>query len=110
MSKLILSVLLVVGLAHAATPQDKSVLVMDKEDGGFWRGFETNKECLGLHAIRMSDHETFRWALAIAGTGRGNFEVLLTEMPTKHNMFFGTNIPKGMGRACKTIKEAINKP
>lgn len=107
MKRVMLSVLLMFGVARAATPEDKNVLVMDGLDGSLWRGFETNKACLGLRAIKMSDRETFRWSLAVAGNGRGDYEVLLIEMPTKHNVFFGTNIPKGVGRACKTIKDEI---
>jgi hypothetical protein len=107
MKTVILSVLLLVGLAQAATPEDKNVLVMDGEDGGLWHSFEGNKACLGLRAVKMSDHETFRWSLAVAGNGRGNYEVLLIEMPIKHNVFFGTNISKGISRACSTIKEEI---
>jgi hypothetical protein len=105
MKTIMLCVLLGVGLAQASTPEDKNVLVMDGESGDLWRSFETNKDCLGLRAVRMSDHETFRWALSVAGNGHGAFEVLLIEMPTKHNVFFGTNIPKGVSRACKAIKE-----
>ena len=110
MKKLILSVLLLVGLAHSATPEDVNVLVMDGQDGSLWRSFENNKGCLGLRAMKMfdkSDRETFRWAMSVAGNARGRFEVLLIEMPTKHNIFFGTNIPKGVSHACKTIKEEI---
>ena len=110
MKNLILNVLLLVGLAHAATPEDVNVLVMDGQDGGLWRSFETNKACLGLRAVKMfdkSDPATFRWALSVSGNAHGSFEVLVIEMPTKHNFFFGTNIPKGVSRACKTIKEEI---
>jgi len=112
MKSLMLSVLLMVGLAHAATPEDKNVLVMDLdgENGGLWHSFETNKACLGLRAMKLfdkSDPELFRWALSTVGNGRGSAEVLLIEMPTKHDVFFGTNIPKGVGRACKTIKKEI---
>jgi len=103
-----------VGLSHAAaTPEeDMNVLVMDGEDGGLWRAFETNKACLGLRAIKLfdrSDPALFRWALAVAGNGHGSDEVALIERPTKHHIFFGTNIPKGVGRACKVIKEAIRE-
>jgi hypothetical protein len=112
MKTLVLSVLLMVGLTHAAKPEDKNVLVMDGENGGLWRSFEVNKACLGLRAVKLfdkSERESWRWALSVAGNGHGDFEVLLIEMQTKHNVFFGTNIPKGVGRACKTIKEAIKE-
>jgi hypothetical protein len=109
MKRVMLSVLLMIGFARAATPEDQKVLVMDGEDGGLWRSFESNKACLGLRALKLSDRETFRWSLAVAGNGRGEFEVLLIEMPTKHNVFFGTNISKGVSRACSTIKEEIKR-
>jgi hypothetical protein len=109
MKRLILSVVLMSGVAHAATPEDKNVLVLDGEGGGLWRGFETTKACLGLHAIKTSDRETFRWSLVIAGNGRGDYEVFLIEMPTKHNVFFGTNISEGVSRACTNIKEEIKR-
>lgn len=109
MKTVMLIVLLMIGVAHASTSEEKNVLVMDGEDGGLWRGFETNKACLGLRAIKLSDRETFRWSLAVAGSGRGSFEVLLIEMPTKRNLFFGTNISKGVSRACSTIKEEIKR-
>ncbi len=85
---------------------------MDSEGGGLWRSFQSSKECLGLHALTMfdrSNRETFRWGLSVAGNDNGVYEVLLTEMPTKHNVFFGTKIPKGVSSACKAIKDTIKE-
>jgi hypothetical protein len=112
MKILVLSVLLTVGVAARAgtLEEDMNVLVMDSQDGGLWRAFESNKTCLGLRAVRLfdrSDSALLRWGLAVVGNGHGNYEVLLIERPTKHNIFFGTNIRKGVGRACKVIQEAI---
>jgi hypothetical protein len=107
MRRVILSALLLAGLAQAATPEDKNVLVMNTEDSGLWRSFEGNRACLGLRAVTMSDREPFRWSLAIAGNGRGKDEVLLIEMPTKHDVFFGTNISKGVSHACTAIKQDL---
>jgi hypothetical protein len=109
---LTLNVLLIVGLANAASPEDRNVLVMDGEESSLWRSFESSEACLGLRAVKMFDNsnrETFRWSISIAGDGRGDFEVLLSEMPTKHNVFYGTDIPKGVSRACKTIKGEIKR-
>jgi hypothetical protein len=110
MKKLILAVLAFVTLTHASTPEDLNVLVMDTESGGLWHAFESNKACLGLHPVKMfdkSEHNTFRWALSVTGNERGKFEVLLIETPTHHNVFFGANITKGVGRACKSIKKEV---
>jgi hypothetical protein len=112
MKRFVLSVLLLSGFGHAATPEDVNVLVIDTESGALWRSFENNKDCLGLRAVKMfdkSEHEGFKWALSVAGDGRGKFEVLLIEMPTKHNLFFGRAIPKGVSRACKAIKKEVSE-
>jgi len=109
---LALDVLLMVGLAIAASPDDRNVLIMDGEESALWRSFESSEACLGLRGVKMFDNsnrETFRWSMSITGDGRGDFEVLLSEMPTKHNVLYGTDIPKGVSRACKTIKGEIKR-
>jgi hypothetical protein len=111
MRRLLVVVLVLVGLSHAVTVEDKNVLVMDDDSGGLWSSFEASKPCLGLRALRMFEKSGngFRWALAVAGNGHGDYEVLLMEVETDHHIFFGTNISKGVDRACKTIHDALEK-
>ena len=89
----------------AQTESKRTVMLMAADDDTIVQTFDTDKACADLHEVRMFEKggPIFDWSLAVAGNGRGKYEVLLMDND-KHGAWLGTNYRKGTHDACLVIR------